>query len=153
MDEQIHDWWDEDKFFAFQARAVAVAQLFGGRASKPMAGETLGAYKCRTVREWQHLSPTFKNSDLNVLQIADGVAFNVAINDIMARADAEGRDPFKIPLGYLADRTENRGGHQITKCYGHPIRWVAPFMTQGKRIRRIIERSDSGPGRLLYERN
>jgi hypothetical protein len=33
-----------------------------------------------------------------------------------------------------------------------PITWMNPFMVQGKRIKRIIERSDSGNSRTLYER-
>jgi hypothetical protein len=49
--------------------------------------------------------------------------------------------------------SETRGGHEYTKFYGRPISWMAPFMTQGMRVRKIIERSDSGPGRTLYERN
>ena len=117
-----------------------------------MAGETLGAYKRRTVREWQHLSPAFKNSDFKVLQLADGVAFNVAIEDIMARADKEGRNPSQIPAGYLAERSEVKGGHTFTKFYGRPSTWMNQFAPTGKRVRRIIERGDSGPGRTLYER-
>ena len=37
--------------------------------------------------------------------------------------------------------------------YGRPVTWMAPFMAQGKRVRRIIERSDGGNSRTLYERN
>ena len=72
----------------------------------------------RTVREWQKLSPAFKNSDLNVLQAADSVASNVAVEDILARADKEGRHPRRILMGHLVERTETRGGHQYTKFYG-----------------------------------
>ena len=73
MDNEIHAWKNQDRFAAFQARADQVSQLFGKSASPPMQGESLGAYKRRTVREWQHLSPAFKNSDLKVLQVADGL--------------------------------------------------------------------------------
>ena len=101
---------------------------------------------------WQHLSPAFKNSDLKVLQIADGPAFNTAINDILARADAEGRNPSRIPLGHLAERTETKNGRAYTRFYGRPITWMAPFMTQGRRVKRIVERSDNGNSRVVYER-
>lgn len=152
MDEEVHSWRNEDRFYAFQARADAVAQLFGGHAAKPMAGETLGSYKRRVAREWQSLSPIYRDVDLKVLQKADGIAFNAAIADILVRADSEGRRPTRVPLGTLIERTESKNGHQFTKFYGSPLSWMAPFMATGKRVKRIIERSDSGPGRTLYER-
>ena len=37
--------------------------------------------------------------DLKVLQVADSVAFNVAIEDILSRADKEGRNPTADPRG------------------------------------------------------
>jgi hypothetical protein len=67
MDEEIHDWRNEDRFFAFQARADAIASLWGGHAAKPMAGETLGSYKRRIVTTWQRLSPTYKDVNLKVV--------------------------------------------------------------------------------------
>ena len=115
-------------------------------------GRLFGAYKRRTVREWQKFSPAFKNSDLKVLQVADSVAFNVAIEDILVRADKEGRDPRDIPVGYLAERSEVKGGHTFTRFYGRPSTWINQFAPTGKRVRRIIERSDSGASRTLYER-
>jgi type III restriction enzyme len=42
------------------------------------------------------------------LQAADSVAFNVAVEDILERADKEGRNPSQIPMGYLAERSETR---------------------------------------------
>jgi hypothetical protein len=148
-DEAVCGWRNEDQFAAFQARVDSVASLFGQSAGRPIHGETLGAFKRRSVRPWQSLSPTFKDVDLRVLQKADGIAFNAAINDILTHADAEGRRPSRVPLGYLAERTETKGGHVYSRFYGHPISWMAPFMIPGKRVRRITERADSGPGRVL----
>jgi hypothetical protein len=34
-----------------------------------------------------------------------------------------------------------------------PISWMAAYAAAGKRIKRIVERSDSGGNRTLYERN
>jgi hypothetical protein len=152
IDEQIHDWRNEDRFFAFQARSDSVAQLWGGHAAKPMAGETLGNYKRRVVTTWQRLSPTYKDVNLKVLQKADGVAFNIAIDDILTHADAEGRRPTRVPMGTLIERTETKGGHQYTRFFGRPISWMGPMMMQGKRVKRIIERSDNGGSRTLFER-
>ncbi len=66
MDKEIHGWKNQDRFAEFQCRADAVSQLFGKSTPPPMSGESLGAYKWRTIREWQHLSPAFRNSDLKV---------------------------------------------------------------------------------------
>jgi hypothetical protein len=150
-DEAICDWRSEDQFAAFQARVDSVASLFGQSAGRPIHGETLGAFKRRSVRPWQSLSPTFRDVDLRVLQKADGIAFNAAINDILKYADAEGRRPTRVPLGVLIERSETKRGHIHTKFYGSPKSWMAPFMVPGKRVRRITERSDSGPGRVIYE--
>ena len=86
------------------------------------------------------------------LQVADSVAFNVAVEDILARADKEGRNPTAIPMGYLAERSEVKGGHTFTRFYGRPSAWMNQFAPTGKRVRRIIERSDGGASRTLYER-
>ena len=152
IDGEIHSWKNQDRFAEFQARADQVSQLFGKSASPPIAGETLGAYKRRTVREWQKFSPAFKNSDLKVLQVADSVAFNVAIEDILVRADKEGRNPTAIPAGYLAERSEVKGGHTFTRFYGRPSTWMNQFAPTGRRVRRIIERGTGGANRTLYER-
>ena len=87
-----------------------------------------------------------------MLQKADGIAFNAAINDILKHADSEGRRPSRVPMGALIERAETKGGHQYTKFYGHPLSWMQPLMTPSQRVRRIIERADSGPGRVIYER-
>jgi hypothetical protein len=151
IDGEIHSWKNQDRFAEFQARADQVSQLFGKSVSPPIAGETLGAYKRRTVREWQKFSPAFKNSDLKVLQVADSVAFNVAIEDILVRADKEGRNPTAIPVGYLAERSEVKGGHTFTRFYGRPSTWMNQFAPTGRRVRRIIERGQGGANRTLYE--
>ena len=70
--------------------------------------QTLISYRRRVAAERQSLSPTHKDVDLRVLQKADGIAFNIAIDDILTGADAEGRNPSKIPLGYLVERTETQ---------------------------------------------
>ena len=55
-------------------------------------------------------------------------------------------------MGTLIERTETKGGHQYTRFFGRPISWMGPMMMQGKRVKRIIEQSDSGNSRTLYER-
>jgi hypothetical protein len=52
------------------------------------------------------VSPTYKDVDLRVLQKADGIAFNAAVNDILIHADSEGRRPTRVPLGGIASGAE-----------------------------------------------
>ena len=79
-------------------------------------------------------------------------AGNVAIEDILSRADKEGRNPTQIPAGYLAERSEVKGGHTFTRFYGRPSTWMNQFAPTGRRVRRIIERGTGGTNRTLYER-
>jgi len=56
-------------------------------------------------------------------------------------------------MGILREHSETKNGHVYARFFGRPIIWMAPMMIQGKRVKRIIERSDNGgPGRTLYER-
>ena len=108
------DWKAMDLFADFQSKSDAVASLFGQRAPRPISGERLDAYKRRAVNQWRALSPTYKDVDLMVLAVADSIAFDAAVDDILKHADAEGRRPTRVPLGYLAERVEQRGGHTST---------------------------------------
>jgi hypothetical protein len=59
--------------------------------------------------------------------------------------------PATVPFGILREIVETKNGHTYTKFIGAPRSWMAPFMVPGKRVRRITERADSGPGRVIYE--
>ena len=139
-------------FFPYQARADRVYSMLGMSAPKPMHGEGRDNYRRRLLHPLQPHSATFKHSDLRVAQV-DPVAFDAIEKDIYASAEQGFKNPATVPLGHLREHTEMRGGHQYTKFIGRPISWMAAFAPPGKRVRRIIERSDSGPGRTLYERN
>jgi hypothetical protein len=143
-DSAVCDWRNEDRFATFQSRVDSVASLWGHKADRPMAGETLGGFKRRSVRHWQSLSPTYKDADLKVLQVADGVAFNVAVDDILKCADAEGRAPTRVAAGHLAPRVEQKGGHTITKFYGRPSTWMNTFAPRGQVVKRINRLDSSG---------
>lgn len=140
------DWRHEGLFYDFQARADAVAGLFGigHHAPKPMAGETLRNYKVRCLRPWQKLSPAYKDVDLKVLGIADGAAFAVACDDILKHADEEARHPKNVPLGYLFERVEQKGGHTFRRFYGSPKSWMSAFAPPGKLVRKIHRMDSNG---------
>jgi hypothetical protein len=50
-DSAVCDWRHEDRFAAFQTRVDSVASLWGQKAGRPIAGESLGTFKRRTHRD------------------------------------------------------------------------------------------------------
>jgi hypothetical protein len=100
-------------------------------APPPMAGETLGAYKRRMVQPWQQFSPALKHSNLHVRQAAESVAFATAIQYILARADAEGRNP---PRFRRAIWLRTGALHEVLWAQ---ITWMAPFMPRGRQVKSI----------------
>jgi hypothetical protein len=108
-------------------------------------------YRRRLLHPLQPHSATYKHSDLRVAQV-DPVAFDAIEKDIYASAEQGFKNPATVPFGHLREHKETRGGHEYTKFIGRPISWMAAFAPPGKRVRRIIERSDSN-NRTLYERN
>jgi hypothetical protein len=138
------DWRNENHFAEFQAKADAVASLFGQRAARPIAGELLGSFKRRSIREWQSLSPTYKDVDMRVVQVADAVAFDVAVDDVLKCADAEGRRPTRVPVGHLIERVEERGGHRFVRFYGQPKSWMDQFMPRAQRVKSVRQMASDG---------
>lgn len=107
------------------------------------------AWSRRLLNPFKHLSGAFKNADLHVLAV-DPAGFKAAEDAIYQSAEDEGRNPKSVPPGILREHSETKNGHTYTKFFGRPITWMAPMIVQGKRIKRIIERSDNGgPGRTL----
>jgi hypothetical protein len=150
INELTADHRTQDLFAAAQARADRVYSKFGSSAPKSMSGETLGAYRRRLLQPLQKHSPTFKAADLRVVAV-DPVAFDAVEADIYRCAADAVNNPATVPMGMLREVVEVRNGHTHTKFVGAPRSWMAPFMVPSKRVRRITERSDSGPGRVIYE--
>jgi len=59
-------------------------------------------------------------------------------------ADADGRRPTRVPLGYLAARVTTKGGHTETRFYGSPKSWMSAFAPPGKLVRRINRMDSNG---------
>lgn len=138
-------------FFPYQAQADRVYGMLGSSAPKPMHGEARDDYRRRLLTPLQRFSEVFKHADLRVAQV-DPIAFGAIEQDIFKAAADAYKNPATVPLGHLREHVETRGGHTYTKFIGRPISWMSAFAPHGKRVKRIIERADAGPGRTLYER-
>ena len=138
-----------DEFAKVQARADRVYSAWGKSAPKPMHGEELNNYRRRLLKPYQHHSPTFKKADLRVVAVEDSMFDHVEEEIWKAAFDAV-RDPSTVPLGVLREEVSVRNGHTTTKFHGRPLSWMAPFMQPGKRVRQIVERTDSGD-RVRYQ--
>jgi len=151
INELTADHRTQDLFAAAQGRADRVYTKFGSSAPRSMSGETLGAYRRRLLTPLQKHSPTFKAADLRVVAV-DPVAFDAVEADIYRCAADAVNNPATVPIGMLREIVESRGGHIYTKFVGSPRSWLGPISgMRTRRVRRITERSDSGPGRVIYE--
>jgi hypothetical protein len=140
----------QDAFAVVQARADKVYMANGQQADKPLHGETLSAYRRRLLKPLQKYSDTFKNSDLRVVAI-DPAAFMVVEDSIYKSATDAAKDPRTVPIGYLREHVEQRGGHTYTTFTGRPISWMSQFAPSGKRIKRVNQHiSNGGPSNVLF---
>jgi hypothetical protein len=113
-------------------------------------GETLSAYRRRLLKPLQKYSDTFRNSDLRVVAV-DPAAFNAVEDSIYKSAADAAKDPRTVPLGFLREHVEQRGGHSYTTFTGRPISWMSQFAPAGKRVRRVNQHSSNGgPSKVLY---
>jgi len=120
-----------------QARADAVAMLFGERAPAPLSGEDTLSYRRRLLRRFMRYSDKFKDSDLGA--IADAATFNGVETVVYADAARASKTPdFPVP-GTMVPRTRNMpGGHEVTEWVGNvtifkqfaqPPMYVTKFLT------------------------
>lgn len=108
-----------------QARADAVAELFGKQAPRFLSGEGNRDYRNRLVRDFQEHSPTWKAVDVGTL--ADD-AFKIAEEAIYADASAAARNAIGVVDGGLRmvpSRTP--GGHSMVTFHGRPSSWLNKF--------------------------
>jgi hypothetical protein len=138
-------------FFKYQARADRVYAMQGSQAPKPMHGETRDNYRRRLLTPLQPLSDQYRNIDLRVAQV-DPVNFDIAEDAIYKHAEDSIKDPRTVKVGHLRELTETRGGHTFTTFVGTPKSWMSAFAPPGRRVRKIIQRSDSGHETTLYQR-
>jgi hypothetical protein len=132
---------DRSQFTAAQAKAQAVAQMFGDSAPGPLQGERLQDYRVRLVSQYQKHSCTFK--DANLGRIGDPATLTGVENQIFADAAAALHDPSTFAPGELRPIvTRDQSGREITRYIGHEgacwdrfhqgVRHVRRFVTPGR---------------------
>jgi 8-oxo-dGTP pyrophosphatase MutT (NUDIX family) len=118
-----------------QARADAVASLFGKSAPRFLTGEGIGDYRRRLVRDYQEHSPTWKTVDVGALPDS---AFDIAEAAIYVDAAAAAANPGNVEDGGLRMvHSRTASGHQEVKFYGHPSAWMGRFAGSRRYATRI----------------
>ena len=109
-----------------QSRADSIAAKFGERAPSPRAGESPEAYRVRTLRGLQRHAPAFADFDLGR---ADSVLLDVAEGRILAAAEQAARSGTETAAPLVKVEERDAAGRLVTKFYGDPLAWMAPFMS------------------------
>lgn len=122
-----------DALQAAQVRADSVGALFGQRVSEPRLGETPLSYRRRVLRDFQVHSPQLQHAQLDAMNDA---TLGLVENQVYADAAVAARTAAEAKPGVLTPYVEiDAAGRRITKFYGDPMAWMAPFMTGGSRGR------------------
>lgn len=117
---------------AEQVRADAVYAQHGASAGRPLAGETLLAYRRRMAQGLQAHSDAWKGIDLGTLPAA---ALEIATTAIYADAAKAARNPVDVPLGQLREIvTQDSTGRRITSFVGEPRSWMEQFGGTRRRV-------------------
>lgn len=111
------------------ARADAVSQLFGTKATPPLTGESPLRYRARLLNRFKKYSPRFKNE---IFDYYGDAAMTTAEEVIFADAARAARGD--LDNGKLVPVVErDAAGRLITKFAGDPLSWMTTFMTGGRR--------------------
>src|SRR5262249_51619522 len=123
---------DEDKIAAAQARADEVFSAHGGRAPRPLVGESLLLYRVRLAKKLQHHSKTWGDADLIVVAKADAdKTFRKIEDGIYTEAKAAAMEPTNIADGEPREvhRRDSVTGRTLIEWHGRsPKAWMAPMM-------------------------
>lgn len=123
---------DRSSLAQIQARADAVAHLFGTQAPGPLAGETPVNYRRRLAVQYKSHSAEWKDRDLAIVPDA---MLDVAEKAIYADAEQAGLRPVEAPDGVLRARvTKDRTGREITEFHGSKRVWMQQFMSPAQQL-------------------
>jgi len=132
---------DYHKMADIQARADNVFIALGGRAPRPMDGESLGGYERRLVKDLKAHSARWK--DVPVESFADDAAFSVMKEQVYNDAMSAARNPVGLADGTLRAITQpDVTGRQITTFVGQPRAWMSQFGGVPRRLTKINKGSE-----------
>jgi 8-oxo-dGTP pyrophosphatase MutT (NUDIX family) len=132
MPKQLTDEEEEAAADA-QSRCDSVAQVFGRRAPRMLAGETLLAYRKRMAKDYKSHSPSWKDVDISTLP--EGAFVNIE-KIIYADAMSAGLNPSSAPTGQLRPiRRTDETGRVITTYVGYVDAWLGEFKQEKMRAR------------------
>jgi 8-oxo-dGTP pyrophosphatase MutT (NUDIX family) len=93
----------------------------------PMAGESLLAYRKRGIVELKKYSTTFKDADVGVAAVDEGI-FAPIERTVLSEALIAARSPASVPAGTLREVARTLPtGHKTTEFVGNPADWMADF--------------------------
>lgn len=123
---------DRDALASAQARADAVAAMFGDRASPPISGETPLAYRKRLLKGFQRHSDQFKDTEAAAFSSLNDAMLTPIESMIYADAQAAARNPDTAGVGVIVPVVErDSAGRQITRYVGDPMAWMQHHMGTG----------------------
>ena len=131
---------DRDALATAQARADAVAQMFGDSASQPLHSENPIAYRKRLAERFKKHSAEFKETRLDSI---DGATFDLIEAKIYADASAAALEPSNMPDGVLIPIVRrDSSGRTITEYKGDIKAWMNAFTATGAIVK--INRNHKG---------
>ena len=116
-----------------QVRADRIYSMHGGKAGRPLDGETLIAYRRRMVNGLKEHSAAWKSIDLKA--IADDAAFTNIENMIYSDAEQAGLHPAAPAEDFLREIIrEDVTGRKISEFVGRPNAWMSQFAAPRRRL-------------------
>jgi hypothetical protein len=116
-----------------QVGADRVLMMHGKRASRPIDGENLIAYRRRLAGDLKEFSPAWKDINLNV--ISDEVAFKNIEKTIYADAVEAGLHPIIDSADFLREIIEpDVTGRKISTFVGSPSAWMSQFSSNRRKL-------------------
>lgn len=124
---------DEGMFADAQAKCDSVANLFNQRAGQNLVGETLLAYRVRSLKPFQQHSKQWK--DVNLSAITDSAIFANVEAAIYADAIAAARTYTGGKAGLREIRkTDRNTGRTIIEFAGADGEWMKPFAAPKRKL-------------------
>ena len=117
-----------------QVKADRVYRMHGGRASRPMDGETHLGYRRRLANGLKEHSPAWKDIDISPFA-SDDKAFGNIESQIYADAEQAGLHPVAPSEDFLREIIEEDvTGRKISKFVGKPQAWMNQFAPNRRRL-------------------